>query len=105
MARQKTELGAATEKRMKALLARGGTAESITKELRAAGLKVSRATIGRRMRELRGAVRVGRVAKRPKEVAPESPPAPPSAGTDIPLPASPDAIPEGLSVEMLLPAA
>lgn len=127
MARKKTELGATVERRIEALAKRGGTAESIAKELKAAGVKgVSASTVSRRLREVRGRVRMKRVdAKRSS--APSSstttPPAPKGAppasdeddgdlvvppmidwnadDPDPPLPTNPDKIPEGLDLQRL----
>src|SRR5690349_18801101 len=87
MARKRTELRAATEARIVALMRAGGTAESIAKQLGSKGCKASRATIGRRMAELAGKVngaRAGLLAKEPP-----------------PLPESPDAIPEGTDLDTI----
>ena len=108
MARKRTDHGSAVEARIAALAARGGTAETIAKALRTDGVKgVSARTIGRRLRELRGKVRVGRTTTRARapKVELEPPELPAPAGSpptaDPPLPSSPDAIPEGLSLDML----
>jgi hypothetical protein len=85
MARKKNELGDAVSDRILALMQAGGTAESITKQLRAEGVKkISRATIGRRMTELRPKVKKARAAALAKG----------SPRTKAPLPSSPEEIPE-----------
>lgn len=98
MARKRTDLGARVEKKIAALLARGGTAESIAKALRAGGFTgVSARTIGRRMRELRGDVapkRVSATAARRAEYATTEGAAAPDSRDDAPLPTTPEAIPE-----------
>src|SRR5262249_53141987 len=53
MPRKRSELPSAAKRKLRSLLARGGTAESITAALRADGVKVSESTIKRRIRELR----------------------------------------------------
>lgn len=64
MPRKRTEIGARAEKKIAELIARGGTAQSIAKALRAAGVKgVSERTIGRRMKEVRGAAKAPRGSK------------------------------------------
>lgn len=61
MPRTKTEISARAKKKIEQLVARGGTADSIAKALRAAGIKgVSARTIGRRIAELRGPTRAPR---------------------------------------------
>lgn len=105
MARKPNELGASANAKIKALMQRGGTAESIARELAAAGVKgASRATVGRRMRELRGNVRVGRVRATKKTArAPVEPDLPVESDTleDPPLPTNAEEIPEGLSLALL----
>jgi hypothetical protein len=98
MARPRTQLSASTNATIESMAATGGTAETITKALKARGVRgISRATVGRRLRELRGKVRVGRVGA--KQSAP--PPPPESETADIDLPASPEEIPDGLSLDVL----
>jgi hypothetical protein len=68
------------------MMARGGTAQSISDTLTSAGISgASKRTIARRMQELRGEVNADRAQR---VAAAKVTPA-------IPLPASPDAIPEG----------
>ena len=65
MARKRIELGAVAEDQIKALMTRGGTAQSISAALTAGGVTgASVATIGRRMQELRGDVNAARAARR-----------------------------------------
>ncbi len=95
MARKRSELGTKADTLIKRGVERGGTAESIARELRAQGLRgVSERTVGRRLRELRGARQAGRVKR--KSVAETS-----TAVEIPPLPASPEAIPEGANLETL----
>lgn len=94
MARNRKDLGGATESRIVALMRAGGTADSITAQLGAEGVQASRATIARRMQELRGTVQAAR-AEKAREAAATS------KGDERPLPASPDAIPEGTDLETL----
>lgn len=108
MPRKPMDLGPRTEKKIASLMKRGGTAESIEKALRAAGIKgVSRATIGRRMRELRGSVAAPRVsadaARRAHYASPEQsaePPAPDSQSEED-MPTTPEAIPEGAHIAQI----
>lgn len=86
MARKRNELGASTEARIVALMKAGGTAESIAAQLGAEGVTASRATIGRRMQELRGQVNAGR-AERAAVI-----------GGEVTMP-SPESIPDGTPVE------
>lgn len=103
MPRTRIDLGTQVEKQIVALMARGGTAASIAASLRADGVAgVSQATIGRRMRELRGeanaarATRAKSAAKKEAKTRPVPPAASPAATRARPddLPATPDAIPE-----------
>ncbi len=97
MPRKRIELSAAAEDQMRALMAKGGTVESISKALRAGGAsEASPATIARRMAEVRSSVNAGRVARR--EAATPPPPSPP-AEPEPALPSSPDDIPEGTGLE------
>lgn len=78
MPRQKTEFGKEVEGRIIARMKAGGTAHSISAELTAEGIKgASPATVGRRMKELRGKVRARR---------PTSPPAAPKRARAAPEP-------------------
>ena len=99
MARKRKDF---SEAELRALMARGGTAASITAKLVAAGVDASKATVGRRMRELRGTTKP-RALRTVKKKAParrgRPPPLPPTE--DPPLPPSPDAIPEGVSITQL----
>lgn len=88
MARKRKELGPDTNAKICELLARGGTAGSIARALKASGVAVSEATVGRRILELRGG------GGRSSPVAGDAPVAPA-------LPASPEEIPEGADPETL----
>lgn len=103
MARPRTELGHAIEAKIGAMARAGKTAEEIAAQLKADGAKgVSRATIGRRLRELRGKVRVGRVATKKRSSSPRPPPSEPQPpSTELELPESPDQIPDDLSIDTL----
>lgn len=75
----------------------GGTAESITRQLLADGIEVSRATVGRRMQELAGRVKEERakaLAAPPKKKSSK-------AKTKRPLPSSPEDIPEDTDLDTL----
>lgn len=99
MARKRTEFGKAVDTRIVALMRAGGTAESISSQLASEGVEgASRATIGRRMTELRATVRAKR-AKAMKAAAKPSSESKPSKAS--PLPTSPDEIPEGADLETL----
>lgn len=91
MPRKRSELGPGTEARIVALMRAGGTADSIAAQLGAEGVKASRATIGRRMQELKGKVSAARAERFQAAPPVEAAPLPPSA----------DDIPEGASLEML----
>ncbi len=96
MARKRIDLGHEVEGQIRALMARGGTVESITKALAAGGVKgASSATIGRRMRDLRAEVNAGR-SKRLANAKPAAPPTPVA-----PIPKAPEEIPEGASLAEL----
>lgn len=71
MARRRIEIAPAVEEQIRALMQRGGTAETISAALRASGVKASRTTIGRRMAELKG--------KAPSKTSAAAPPAPETA--------------------------
>lgn len=125
MARNRTNHGTDVEAQIAKMAGLGWTAEHIAKILKSKGVKgVSRATIGRRLRELRGKVRVGRAASSPKskakpaatktraraaaaEVAEPTSPQPPVTFIDPPdldidlSDISDDEIPEGLSLDLL----
>lgn len=105
MARKPNQLGDEADALIKTHMARGGSAESIAKALERSGVVgASRATVGRRMRELRGKVRAGRVTTKPASTPPPLPPEPvveSEALVDPPLPASAEEIPEGLSLALL----
>lgn len=104
MGRKRSDLGPSVEKRIASLMARGGTAVSISKALAAAGKKVSTRTIGRRMRELRGDVAPMRVSAstslRASYAAPEAS-EPESEASDAPLPAAPEEIPEDTDLRQI----
>jgi hypothetical protein len=88
MARKRIDFGADVDGQIRALTAKGGTAKSIAATLSAAGVKgSSSATIGRRMRELRGTIG----APSPRSKAPT--PAPPPDSAAAPLPSKPEEIP------------
>ena len=87
MPRQRTEFPPSVEAQIKSLMARGGTAQSISDTLRSANVAgASKRTVARRMQEYRGEVN----AERASRVA-----AAKSAVAAPPLPDTPDAIPEG----------
>lgn len=111
MGRTKTTWGADVEERIRQGIARGRTAAEISRELSAAGIKgASRATIDRRMRELRGKSAPPRVprarASAPPKVdaapspAPSTPPVP-SPDEAPPLPSSVDDVPEEVDLTTL----
>lgn len=91
MARKRTQSDAVVQERIVALMRAGGTAESISTQLAAENVNLSRATIGRRMRELSG-----RVKKERADALAASKPNP-----KAPLPASPEEIPEDADLETL----
>ncbi len=89
MARKRIDFGSDVDAQIRALTAKGGTAMSISAALTQAGVRgASSATIGRRMRELRGTIGPpqARASKRSATPAPDSDPAP--------LPSKPEEIPE-----------
>jgi len=106
MGRKRTDDG---DVQIATLVRAGRSADAIYEALRDAGLKISRATVGRRVRELRGKVRVGRVASAPKKtktrtaapprVAPPVDEPPVDSGPD--LPGELEEIPEGLSIQTM----
>lgn len=90
MPRKRTELSPLHEARLVALAGAGRTAEEIAAALAAEGVTgLSRATVARRLLDLRGAQRVRGKASRPAPV--EAPP----------LPATPEDIPEGTDLETI----
>ena len=93
MAGTRMELGEAGNARLEALTRAGGTAESISATLRAEGWPVSRATVQRRMAEIRGPVRPSRAAAKALHV-------PASPGAER-LPETPEDVPEGASLPEL----
>jgi len=105
MPRKRSDFSAAAEKRLIALMAAGGTAATISKALLAAGVKgASSATVGRRMRELRGDVapkrvlapRGARADRRAEYATPDD-----SIVGDSPLPSTPEEIPEGTALSQI----
>lgn len=91
------DLGHVAEAQIRALMARGGTVESITAALRAGGVSAaSPATISRRMAEMRGEARGARLAQRQGTMAQPAEPSPPRE-----LPTRPEEIPEGASLTEL----
>ena len=106
MARKRENHTPGIQARILALMGAGGTAESIAAQLIAEGVKgVSRATIGRRMRELRGLEQKAALTspvpgRRAAPAAPKSDAAV-SAGAsdDAPLPETPEEIPAGTGLE------
>lgn len=102
--RKRKDLGHDVEALIRALMARGGTSESIARALAASGVRgVSRATIDRRMRELRGPVaapRAQRAGSRRSAPMPRPAPPPPAPMADDELP-SEDAIPETAGIANL----
>lgn len=93
--RKRTDLGTDGDAIVRAGIARGQSAEQIAGALEASGISVSPRTIARRVREMRGAVRVSSLTP------PVSRPTTPSADVDAPLPEDEDAIPDGASVTQL----
>lgn len=80
MGRDRTDFGPAVDQQIREFMARGGTAQSISDALSSIGVKgASNRTIARRMQEFKAGVRAERSGMR----------------TDDPLPATPDAVPEG----------
>lgn len=57
MPRPRRDLSKVQEQKLLDLMSRGGTVETNTAALQAAGINISKATVGRRMRELQGKVR------------------------------------------------
>lgn len=100
MPRKRHEFGKAIDKRIVALMRAGGTAESISTKLASEGVDgASRATIGRRMTELRDSVKGAR-AKAMTKARDSSEPSL-KEKTKTPLPSSPDDIPEGADLETI----
>ncbi len=89
MARKRRELTPEHEAHLRALMTRGSTVEDATKALNAAGAGTSQATVGRRMREMRGEVN----AERASRMTPASTPTHEGARTR-PFPTTPEDIPE-----------
>lgn len=87
MARKRKNIDA---DRLIALMRAGRTAEQIAGVLAGEGVPVSRATITRRMRELRGKVNAGRAASRPAPIVA------PAAADDVP-----DEVPEGTELAIV----
>ena len=113
MARKRIDLGHVAEDQIRALMARGGTVESITAALRAGGLsEASPATVSRRMAEMRRGVNEARVDRRgaaagvpgpalvrlPSVAAPEEPVGQAQPVEEAPLPRTPEEIPAGSSL-------
>lgn len=96
MATTRMQLGEAGDARLRALTRAGGTAVSVSATLRAEGWPVSRATVQRRMQELRGKVRPGR-----PNAKPQRPVAPVAAPEATPLPSEPEDVPDGASLPEL----
>jgi hypothetical protein len=93
MARKPNPLSQDHEQRLITLMKAGRTAAQIADALAAEGVKgLSRATVGRRMRELRGPTRL---------TPPAASKAPRAEPVEAPLPSSPDAIPEGTDLEQI----
>lgn len=97
MARKRTEFGPDVELRIKALLARGGTTESISQTLTRDGVRgASPSTIQRRVRELRTGTTPGSSGRLPASSA---------ADAHVPvvpveeLPGAPEEIPEGTDID------
>lgn len=84
MARKRTEFAPEVDQQIRALLVRGGTTDSILAALSGVST-ASRATLARRIREIRQGARPG------------TPTPPPESGTQ--LPTTPDEIPEGTPLE------
>ncbi|MCL2777730.1 MAG: hypothetical protein FWD73_06970 [Polyangiaceae bacterium] len=94
MARKRTVYGPDVEAKIRSGLERGQPAEAIAKELTAAGVKgASRATIDRRMREMRGRTASPRLFLGRRVAASDVPSPPlPESPEDIPSDADPDTI-------------
>lgn len=92
MARKRNELGEDASSIVRALMASGGTAKSIAAALRAKGIDASPATIGRRMKELRGKVRERKRGNAPPPPAPKGRAKRAPSVPVPPLPTSPDEI-------------
>lgn len=98
MPRKKREFSAKVEAQISAMATAGGTAQAISKALRAAGVKgASPATVGRRLRELRRGVTTPRAGSRAELRAAYASP----EQTDSPLPETPEAIPEGTALSQI----
>src|SRR3990167_2387134 len=101
MGRKRIDLGHDAEGQIRALMARGGTVESITAALTEGGVAgVSKATVARRMAEMRQGVNAGVAARREERAGTAAPAAvsPPPASEPA-LPASLDDIPEGTGLD------
>ncbi len=98
MPRKKRAFSAKVEAQITTLMGAGGTAAAISKALLASGVKgASPATVGRRMRELRGDVRAVAAGSRAELRAAYAAPEP----ADSPMPTSPEAIPEGTALSQI----
>jgi hypothetical protein len=96
MPRSKTDLGPAISARIIELRSSGGTAASIADELARLGVQgVSRATIGRRLRELDADIKAARAA------AGEAASARAAGNPDAPLPETTDEIPDGATLSQI----
>lgn len=94
MARKRTEFGPDVEQRIKALLARGGTAESISAALTRDGVRgASPSTIQRRVREIRN----GTAPQSSGRLPTAPPPGPPAS--DVELPSAPEEIPADTAID------
>lgn len=99
MARKRENHTPSIQARILALMGAGGTAESIAAQLAAEGVKgISRATIGRRMRELRGLEEKSSLAPRPASPARDRV-ATTDGADDIVLPEREEDIPAGTGLE------
>lgn len=102
MPRKRNDFTPKDEKRLAGLMASGGTALSISKAMLAAGVKgASPATVGRRMRELRGDVAPKRVAKSSATPPSDYAMSDDSIVSDSPLPSSPEEIPAGTALSQI----
>lgn len=100
MARKRNNFTQSTQARILALMGAGGTADSIAKQLTAEGVEgASRATVGRRMRELEGLERKS-APRRPPASSPRAPADASLGAGEIALPETPEDIPAGTALEM-----
>lgn len=102
MARKRQELTRAQERKLLDLMASGGTLDENTAALKARGVSISRATVARRMGELKGSGKV-KATRAKKRAARGSVPPPVEAALDevASLPTDAEAIPENVDEKTL----